>query len=82
MNGLEEARMVRKRKDRAADCLHEILEQTRRLRWAIFPDGEKVYLDLNEVQNLEEVRGLLANLLRRHYDAEKELCRQTAKPAT
>ena len=75
MNALEEARAIRRRKNVASDCLHEALEHVRKLRWAVFPDGTPVYLDLNEVQNMDEIHEHLTNLMERHNEDLKELAK-------
>ena len=84
MNALEEARLVRRRKDRTARHLHVADSELGEILF-IHPCDTPLYLDHDQVWLLKRMRETINEVLERHTEDLKKLeqeCQQTAKPAT
>lgn len=72
MNPLHEADMIRRRKNKVGDCIHEAYSQISEIGW-IHPNGDPVYLDYDQRRLLEGMQKRIGELLERHEEAEEGL---------
>ena len=69
----EEAKIVRKRKERIGEHLYEANHHLRQILW-IHPNDAPVYLDIDQVQSFRDMERTVKEILERHEATEEYLC--------